>query len=581
MALRPLIQAWFALAAALFLCVTPVLLGPALSQQADRFLREEDIGLLAGLAMLIAASPLFWTLARRWAALAAWRPQPTGVAIGLACATALAAWLGVSLVFGGYPLSRDEDMAGFGAAILSHGQAWAPVASEWRAYVAGLEPEFVRVTAGGMWWQPAYLPVNAAMQALAGAIGAASWVNPVLAAISMIALFAVARRLWPDRPGLALAPVILLASSSQLLVTAMTSYAMTAHLAFNLVWLWLHLRGGRAGHAGALIVGFLATGLHQLVFHPLFAAPFVLQLWLDRRWATASLYTLTYGAICLFWLEFPSLTLAAVGGAVSAAAGVGGVGGQVSALVRAHHPPTVSTMAENLIRFVTWQSVLTAPLLVLGMVPAVRAGGAMRALVVGLVLTTAALIVLMPYQGYGWGYRYWHGLLGSIALIGTLGWSRLTDRLSPNDRNAASVLFAGAAVFSILALLPIRAAQARDLTRPYALAYAAIQRAPAQVVLVDARGAWYINDLVRNDPYLGARPLVMRARSLTPDLVRDLCSRHTVAVFDTAQAAAFGIRARLAAVSDSGPKRWAALGLAPRCGPAAAPVAVIDPSPGL
>ena len=581
MALRPLIFVWLGLAAVLGLCVTPTLIGSPLAQQADRFLRDEDIWPLIGLTVLFATSPvLVWPLVQRLARWARWRPPPLGIAVAAAVLTALIAGLGVGLVFGGFAYSRDEDMAGFGAAILRHGQTWAPVAAEWRSYVGGLEPEFVRFAAGGELWQPAYLPVNAALQALAGAVGAATWVNPALAVVSVIALFAVGRRLWPSRPDMALASIVLMASSSQFLLTAMTPYAMTAHLAFNLVWLWLHLRGGRAGHTGAILVGFLATGLHQMVFHPLFAAPFVLQLWLDRRWRMAGLYTIAYAAICLFWLQLPSLTLAAAAGAASGAAGVAGVGGQISALVRAQHPPTGITMAENLIRFVTWQNVLAAPLALLGVVPAIRAGGAMRALAVGIALTTVALIVLMPYQGYGWGYRYWHGLLGSIALIGALGWSRISDRLAQADQGAARVLFAGAAAFSILLLAPLRAVQARDLTRPYALAYAAIQRAPAQVVLIDARSAWYINDLVRNDPYLANRPLVMRARSLTKDQIGALCSRYTVAVLDSAQAAAFGIRVLRpwAVAAESG--HWPALGLASRCGPEATPVAEIKPRAG-
>jgi len=580
-ALKHVIFVWLGFAVALGLWVAPTLIGPPLAQQTDRFLRDEDIWPLIGLTALFAVYPVVvWPLARRCARWAKWRPSPLGTAIAAAVLTALVAGLGVGLVFGGFGHSRDEDMAGFGAAILRHGQTWAPVAAEWRSYVAGLEPEFVRFAAGGGLWQPAYLPVHAALRALAGAVGAAAWLNPALAALSVIALFGVARRLWPSRPDLALTSTVLMASSSQFLLTAMTPYAMTAHLAFNLVWLWLHLRGGKAGHTGALVVGFLATGLHQMVFHPLFAAPFVLQLWLDRRWSLAGLYTVVYAGICLFWLQFPALTLAAAGGVASGAAGVAGVGGQVSALIRAQHPPTGVTMAENLIRFVTWQNVLAAPLAVLGLVPAIRAGGATRALAVGLALTTAALIVLMPYQGYGWGYRYWHGLLGSIALIGALGWSRITERLAHADQGAAQVLFAGAAMFSILVLAPLRAVQARDLTRPYALAYSAIRRSPAQVVLIDARSAWYINDLVRNDPYLANRPLVMRARSLTKDQIGALCSRYTVAVLDSAQAASFGIRVLRPWAMAAEPGRWGALGLAPRCGPNATPVAEIKPEPG-
>ena len=41
------------------------------------------------------------------------------------------------------------------------------------------------------------------------------------------------------------------------------------------------------GHAGAIAVGAVACGLHQIVFHPLFVAPFILHLWFHKRRALA------------------------------------------------------------------------------------------------------------------------------------------------------------------------------------------------------------------------------------------------------------------------------------------------------
>src|SRR5208282_587380 len=114
----------------------------------------------------------------------------------------------------------------------------------------------------------------------------------------------------------------LLATSSQFLITAMTPYAMTAHLTVNLVWLWLFLRGGRLGHAGAIAVAFLACGLHQLIFHPLFAAPFILQLWLERRYRAALFYTLAYALIGAFWIAYPTIALGLMVGAAPAAGAV-------------------------------------------------------------------------------------------------------------------------------------------------------------------------------------------------------------------------------------------------------------------
>ncbi len=145
--------------------------------------------------------------------------------------------------------------------------------------------------------------------------------------LSVLAAYAVGRRLWPERQDLALVSALFVAISSQELAAAMTPYAMTAHMAFNLARLRLHLRGGKAGDAGGFGYRIFATGLHQLVFHLMFAAPFVLQLWLDRRWRVAAAYTLAYAAICLFWLSFACAALV-YGRLGHAATGVGGLGTQ-------------------------------------------------------------------------------------------------------------------------------------------------------------------------------------------------------------------------------------------------------------
>src|SRR3546814_2509369 len=71
---------------------------------------------------------------------------------------------------------------------------------------------------------------------------------------------------------------------------SMTAYAMTAHFALNMVWLALFLRNDWKGHFGAAVVAFLAIGLHQLQFHPLFAAGFLFWIVLQRRWGLAAFY---------------------------------------------------------------------------------------------------------------------------------------------------------------------------------------------------------------------------------------------------------------------------------------------------
>jgi hypothetical protein len=548
--------AWiWLLAGTLCACLGPLDgIGHGFHVLTDRFSRDQDIPVFAALSAVAIALRLVPGLGRRLeAALRAIagdralavpaRPWP--LVLALAAAVTAIAWAGCWLVLDAYPLSMDEFMAAFGARILEHGQLAAPVAAPWRPFAAALSPIFAYIGAAGAWWTSGYLPVNSALRAVGGLVRAETVVNPVLAGVSVAATYAIGRRLWPERQDLALVATVLLAASSQFLITAMSAYAMTAHLALNLVWLWLFLRGGRLGHAGAIAVGFLACGLHQLLFHPLFVAPFVLQLLLEKRWRLGGVYILAYAAICLFWVEYNSFAAlafgapAAGGAAAAAATAAPGFYHHVLAVFAGNDIGFVGLMAKNLLRFVTWQNPLLAPLVIAGAVSAYRAKGAVRSLLLGLVLTVTAMTFVMSYQGHGWGYRYLHGLLGSAALLAARAWGELTaDRV---DRRGPALAFAALAAVSVFILLPVRALQAHGFVHPYALAHAAIAHDPADVVLVDDLNSWFTADLTRNDPYLGNRPKVMRLADLSGAQIRALCAVHTLDLFTPDEAARLGI----------------------------------------
>jgi hypothetical protein len=560
--LERILKTWLFMIAVLFAPILPLLLTHRAGGLTSLFLITQDCLVVMGILAVVALLRLVPGLAkalmggfRAWAALAGSRAtalarHPLRVVLGLALLCGVIGWAGGVWVYDGYALSMDEVMARFGATIIGHGQFAAPLDPAWRAYADALSPRFLITGESRAWWTSGYLPVNSAFQALGAAANVRALVNPLLAAVSVVAVFGVGRRLWPDRPNMALGAAILLATSSQLLVTSMTSYAMTAHLALNLVWLWLFLRGDRPGCLGALAVGFLACGLHQLAFHPLFVAPFILQLWLDRRWRLAAVYTLGYGVICLFWMDYWRLLAAvlphAPAGVAQAQAGAYGAAGgywaQVVGLVRSFTLDGVNLMACNLIRFVTWQNLLVAPLVVLGAGAAVRAGGVMRSLLLGLLLTVVVVLVVEPYQGHGWGYRYLHGLLGSACLLAAWTWTRFADGLTAEARPGARLAFVAMAAISLLLLFPIRAWQTHAFVHPYATAHAAIERAKTPFVIVDDTGTWFGVDLVRNDPYLRNRPIVLYLEGLTDAQLRAVCARGAITLFDRADAARAGIR---------------------------------------
>lgn len=506
-------------------------------------MQTQDTPVLAA----VAAALLLAALVRPPDALGRWmaaveQPTPAHLVAVLAFAAAVVV-LGTRYVALAYGYSRDEAMAEFDAAIFAGGRMLAPVAPEWRAYTSALQPEFRLPVPGDVAWVSSYLPVNAAIRAGLGRFASPPWVNAILMLTAIMALVAVARRLWPSRPDAWAVAVLLLATSSQALFMAMTPYAMSAHLALNLVWLWLFLRDARWTHAAAMLVGFLASGLHQVVFHPLFVAPFMLQLLLRRRWKLSAFYAAGYAVTCVFWILYWQLLLSAHGMEPQAASGTGmsWFAERVAALLADFNLGGIVTIVQNMLRFAAWQNPLLLVLGAAGTVSIIRSPDTAWPLVAGLALTLAAMFVLLPYQGTGWGYRYLHGLIGNAALVSAVGWMSLTSRASEPERDRARGVFVAALIAATVVLMPVHALQMRGTHAPYARASAAIAGARAGAVIVDTSEVFYGNDLVRNDPFLRNVPLVFDLGVLEVDQVRELCGKFRIALFSGTDAARFGI----------------------------------------
>ncbi|HZZ36078.1 MAG TPA: hypothetical protein VFE03_10160 [Caulobacteraceae bacterium] len=494
----------------------------------------------------IAVAGVFWLVVR-------WAPVGLGAALasdrarllafGAAALTAAIGLGGALSVYHGYALSMDEFMANFDAEILRRGVLQAPVAEAWRPYINALQPIFRHGYGGDAAWSSNYLPVSAAFRGLFDLIGAAALTNALWAGLAVICTYGAARRMWPDRPEGAMAAAVLLATSSQVLVTAMTPYAMTAHLALNMAWLWLFLRRTPASDAAAAGVAALACGLHQVLFHPLFAAPFVFGLWIGRQWRRAAWYTAAYLLIALAWSAYWTVAHQLIGagaGTPAASAAAGTPIEEAATLAGYFKVSGLGLMAKNLLRFVAWQNPLAIALAVWGLIAALKTDGVLRALIAGFVLTIAAMFVLMPSQGHGWGYRYVHGLLGSVCLVAAHAWMRISER--EGQAGPAWAMLAASCAFSLLVLLPVRAWQVERWVAPYAAATRAIAAKDADVVIVDPRGMFYGDDLVRNDPFLINRPKVMDLASLSEVKLAAVCRRYRVSVFDERDGGALGIR---------------------------------------
>ena len=497
------------------------------------YLSTQDIWLAL---VLIAGLPLI----SRGGRMPALSPGRTAGAI--AVALLVGTWIGARLVMARYDLSRDEQMVTFDGIIHAGGHVFAAFPPDWRAFWDAANQTFILPVGDREGWVSAYLPVNAGVRAVFGLVDP-TLAGPVYAAVGALALWRIAVRLWPGEREIQIVVLLLYAGSSQLWITAMTAYAMSAHLALNLLWLWLFLGDRRWRHAAAIAIGALATGLHQPLFHPLFVLPFLDLLLRRRRYRLLAAYGVAYGLIGLFWLGWP-LWLSAQGmGPVAAATNGEGIG-YLDRFVRAVgglSGASFGLMAANLVRFATWQHLLLLPLLATGVAATWRRAGIERALALGLLLPALLLLVILPDQGLGWGYRYLHGVLGSACLLGGYGWQALAARA---PRRAMVVATAA----SLLLVLPLHAVMAHRFVRPFAAARAALLASGADIVLVDDAAAPLVQDLVINRPDLSNRPLLLKASAVRPDQIGVLCARGSIAFLDgrriTSLAVPFGVAAR-------------------------------------
>lgn len=438
-------------------------------------------------------------------------------------------YAGHYLVLQGYDLTRDEQMVTFDAWIFSHGRLVWPISKEWHREAATLNLMFMLPVEQPVAWVSGYLPGNAALHALIGKVADPAWTAPLLTGLSMPLLWSIGRKLWPNDREAQTLPLILFALSGQVLLNGMTTYAMAAHLVFNLAWLRLFLADQRRADLLALALGFFATGLHQPIFHPMFVGPFLLLVLIDRRWGRLALFGLGYLAIGLFWLSWPGQIQALVSGPVAGttANGTDYLTRLLEALAANSHNLTL--MSANLLRFFTWQHAALLPLLCSAW-PAIRRGGIPAALALGLALPVVIIAMILPWQGNGFGYRYIHPALGNAFLLSGFAWRELT----PLRRSLRPVL-AVSSVATLLALFPQWLTLSYARYAPFARASQTIDASGADYAVLQMSNGVSYGSVVFNRPDLGNRPIRLVAEAIADPsaLARRICKPGTTVALAT------------------------------------------------
>jgi hypothetical protein len=450
------------------------------------------------------------------------RPSPAAWLWLLAGLALAVSWLGAVWVYRQFPFSMDEFTVLFQARILAAGRLTAPVPEAWQPFARALTPLFVTYLPESQSWVSAYLPGYAAMLAPLVRLGAASLLNPLLAAASVFAVAGVVRNLWPERRYHQVVAALLLATSPQFLVTAMSGYTMPAHLCFNLVWLWLYTHRSRLARAAVPWVGLLAMGLHIYSVHALFAIPFLWRLVLERRLRLAAYYAGVYlfaSALWVAWLWHVNPVAAS-----ATALGLSWI--------------SWLNQGASLAMLVSWQPLALTVLVVLGLcrwkqLPVPARDAAWSAL-----LTFGFYFFFPLSQGHGWGNRYFHAALGNLAVLAVPGWWCLQRWVG---RRPALGFVAVAAAFAVAVQLPIRAFEVAAMIAPFQRTqeYLAAQEEP--VVLVYPASVWYGQDMVRNDPFLRNRPKVLFLDRLTRTQAERLSEMGQARILTPAELAELGM----------------------------------------
>ena len=285
------------------------------------------------------------------------------------------------------------------------------------------------------------------------------------------------------------------------------------------------------------MTGFLAVGLHQLVFHPVFVAPFLLWRLREGQWR---IFLNLRGRLRRTHIVVGLLSDASTG----AARGLGSRGCEDGIASQFHYgnkslplllqrtPGTTGLMVLNMLRFFAWQNFALLPLLIAGVPFALRERGLPRALLLGILLWLVLITLLLPYQGLGWGFRYLGPYLGSFALLAGFGYRQLEQRLGARADGVVLVLSGVTAVVA----MPFLLVTTHGFAEPYLALERLVARQPTPFVVIDtavsdpADGGWAQHplDQVRNLPDLSNRPLRFSGNRVNAEMIEQLCDKGTV-----------------------------------------------------
>ena len=340
----------------------------------------------------------------------------------------------------------------------------------------------------------------------------ASWAcNPLLASLALVLIGHLAGRLTKSDQAGGWA-MLLAVSSPGFTGLALSYFPMTAHLAVNLLYAWLLIRGGKHSLFLAGLAGSLALLLHNPVPHILFAAPWIAWLgWqpdgrrnlvkLALGYFPALVIGLAWAAFIrnmhgfIFFAPFPSddNLLNQLGNLFWY--------WQFRSKLIFGAPEGFSIYARiaEQVRLWAW-AVPGLPLLAAAGWWLGRRNVHLSLLAFSYATTVFGYLLVQFSQGSGWGARYIHPAWGALPILGAAALV-----LWPGVPQAARALrgwVASAAALSLVFATALRWWQIDDYLTEHLSRRPPFEEGVRQFVFIDYNRYLYTQDLVQNDPFL-------------------------------------------------------------------------------
>jgi len=192
----------------------------------------------------------------------------------------------------------------------------------------------------------------------------------------------------------------------------------------------------------------------------------------------------------------------------------------------------------DLLLVIGWSSLATPLLAALGLRRIFQERPIVQDAALSCLLTFGFYVFFYLDQANGWGYRYFHGTLSCFILVAVAGWESLLKLVG--TLRAKQFLVAGIAA-SLAIQLPLRCFEGEASIRPFAQASEVIRASKVQMVGINPLDAWYSADLIRNDPFLEDRPIVVSLLMLRPEDVDILSQRGKARILTAKNLAQLGL----------------------------------------